>query len=205
MNKTVLNWELITRDNAVFTCYVTWSCILVIKVMLMSLLTGFYRFKNKVSKRQHDPLVAEDNKGLCLTVPPGSCQRWRLIDGRRRQEQRRVSGTSAAGPFERHWEHFAIPDGRTTVHIDQPQSAPGHDAVPNCGRQPVSTHHCLCHFPNSTACPRYLLLDYIPDHFLHAGLLHCCLSQALNYSWFFAPIIMPSTIFLLQGIWADHK
>lgn len=49
MGQTKLNFELLSADNAVFACYVTWGSILVLKLLAMAPFTGFMRMKNKVS------------------------------------------------------------------------------------------------------------------------------------------------------------
>lgn len=44
------NFEsLISSENEVFRTYAFWSAVLVIKMLIMSLLTGMNRHKNKVS------------------------------------------------------------------------------------------------------------------------------------------------------------
>ncbi|XP_036318442.1 microsomal glutathione S-transferase 1 isoform X3 [Rhagoletis pomonella] len=48
--------DLITFDNEVFSAYVFWSAVLVIKVLLMSLLTGAQRFKTKTFANPEDLL-----------------------------------------------------------------------------------------------------------------------------------------------------
>ena len=45
---TKLNYELLTFDNAVFSCYITWGCILLLKVLFMAPGTGVMRMKTKV-------------------------------------------------------------------------------------------------------------------------------------------------------------
>lgn len=52
MNKTVPPYTLLTGENPVFAAYVTWIFILALKMMLMSILTGIFRFKNAVSVAQ---------------------------------------------------------------------------------------------------------------------------------------------------------
>lgn len=42
-------FDALNANNELFRVYITWSGILLIKIMLMSLLTVFQRFKNKVS------------------------------------------------------------------------------------------------------------------------------------------------------------
>lgn len=48
MGATKNNFELLTADNAVFACYVTWGSILLLKVLFMGPATGIMRMKNKV-------------------------------------------------------------------------------------------------------------------------------------------------------------
>ncbi|XP_037938155.1 microsomal glutathione S-transferase 1 [Teleopsis dalmanni] len=46
--------NLLTLDNPVFCCFLFWTSILVIKMLLMSLLTALQRFRNKVFPNQED-------------------------------------------------------------------------------------------------------------------------------------------------------
>lgn len=48
MGQTKLNFELLSADNAVFACYVTWGSILLLKCLCMSPFTGIMRMKLKV-------------------------------------------------------------------------------------------------------------------------------------------------------------
>lgn len=43
-----LTFELLTLENNVFKAYLFWSAILVLKMLFMSLLTGFMRFRTMV-------------------------------------------------------------------------------------------------------------------------------------------------------------
>lgn len=44
--KTVV--ELMSVENPVFTTFVAWSCMLIIKMMILSVVTAFFRLKSKV-------------------------------------------------------------------------------------------------------------------------------------------------------------
>lgn len=48
MGVTKNNFELLSADNAVFACYVTWGSILLLKVLFMGPATGIMRMKTKV-------------------------------------------------------------------------------------------------------------------------------------------------------------
>ncbi|XP_055710913.1 microsomal glutathione S-transferase 1-like [Phlebotomus papatasi] len=56
MNKTVPPYTLLTGENPVFTAYVTWIFILAVKMMLMSILTGIFRFKNAAVANPEDAM-----------------------------------------------------------------------------------------------------------------------------------------------------
>ena len=50
-NNPNTSWHsLLTTDNPVFCCWVFWSCILVIKMLLMAPATGLQRFRKKVQR-----------------------------------------------------------------------------------------------------------------------------------------------------------
>lgn len=40
--------DVLSASNELFCIYITWSCILMIKMLAMSVVTVYYRFKNKV-------------------------------------------------------------------------------------------------------------------------------------------------------------
>ncbi|XP_054730219.1 microsomal glutathione S-transferase 1-like [Anastrepha obliqua] len=47
-------FELLTLENEVFTAYLFWSAILVLKMLFMSLLTGFTRFRTQTFVNPED-------------------------------------------------------------------------------------------------------------------------------------------------------
>ena len=49
-SSTMDTYQILSTQNPVFMVYVTWTGILVIKMLLMSFLTGIQRFLTKVSK-----------------------------------------------------------------------------------------------------------------------------------------------------------
>ena len=42
-------FDALNYSNEVFRCYITWSGILIVKMMMMGFLTGFQRFRKGVS------------------------------------------------------------------------------------------------------------------------------------------------------------
>lgn len=54
MGATKLNFELLSANNAVFSCYITWCCLLFIKVLAMGPFTGIMRMKTKSFENPED-------------------------------------------------------------------------------------------------------------------------------------------------------
>lgn len=45
-------FDALNYNNEVFRAYITWSGILIVKMMMMGFLTGFQRFRKGVSKTE---------------------------------------------------------------------------------------------------------------------------------------------------------
>lgn len=50
--------DMFTLENPVFCCYLFWSTVLVVKMLLMSLLTAVQRFRYKVGWRYEDKIIS---------------------------------------------------------------------------------------------------------------------------------------------------
>lgn len=51
MGEIKMTYELLSADNPVFSCYVTWGCLLLLKLLFMGPATGMMRMQNKVEEK----------------------------------------------------------------------------------------------------------------------------------------------------------
>lgn len=188
MGQTKLNFELLSSDNAVFACYVTWGSLLMIKVLAMAPFTGIMRMKTKVNSFSMQLVRPVCN--VCLSFSRIGLRECRRRDqGDRGGRQERDGGAYPAGAPERPGEHDSVYDCRPAVRADEPESDAGPDAVPGGGHRAVRAHGGLCDLSGASAGEGDLLRDSVRHHHLHGPLLRHLFPWILEAKqagdWFF--------------------